>query len=154
MTLALQAAGLAERDVAEDDSDFSDTETTLTGGQSQAASQSGPSQKATGASKAAGKKSKKQPGASAVSEADEARELAEMRKGGFITGKGKKGENLRTEGTRCTSKYCCTDEVQQYVGCALLPFTVSGSEHTSRQLTTCRSPLQLMKCCYCVRASI
>ena len=73
---------------------MSDTETTITEGQSQAVSQNGPSRMPVPASKPGGKKEKKKPKASAVSEADEARELAEMRKGGFITGEGKKGERL------------------------------------------------------------
>ena len=100
MTATLQAAALtekeaAEEEAAEEDSEFSDTETVFTEGQSQAVSQNGPSQKPTGTSKANSKKGKKRPGASTASDADEARELAEMRKGGFITGEGKKGECLR-----------------------------------------------------------
>lgn len=87
----MQAAALTEKEVAEDDSELSDTETTFTEGHSQAASQNGPSKKPANTSKAKSKKSKKQPGPSTASEADEARELAEMRKGGFITGEGKKG---------------------------------------------------------------
>ena len=91
----MQAASLTEKALAEDDSEFSDTETVFTEGQSQTASQSAPPQKPTGTSKAKTKKSKKRLGASTASEADEARELAEMRKGGFITGEGKKGERSR-----------------------------------------------------------
>ena len=83
--------------MAEDDSEFSDTETTFTEGHSQAVSQNGPSQKPANTRKAKSRKSKKQLGASTASEADEARELAEMRKGGFITGEGKKGEELSPE---------------------------------------------------------
>lgn len=98
----VQAAALAEKDAAEGDSEISDTETAVTGGQSQGASRSnavnGPANASKAASKAGGKaggkKDKKKAGAAAVSEADEARELAEMRKGGFITGEGKKGVSL------------------------------------------------------------
>ena len=82
-----QAAALMEKEGVEEESGFSDTETTVTGGQSQAVSHSGPLERPANASKAASKKDKKKPSATPVSEADEARELAEMRKGGFIEGK-------------------------------------------------------------------
>jgi hypothetical protein len=76
-----------EKEGAKEDSDLSDTETTVTGGHSQAVSHSGPLKRPANTSKTASKKDKTKPAAAPMSEADEARELAEMRKGGFIEGK-------------------------------------------------------------------